>query len=482
MTCQGAGGTGCICVHPGLMGLFSLIGEIAAGYLRLDRVARGEFLARLSPEEAAALNADANELARRSLDGWCRVALAAEGQTPAAHHRLLIWELEEIADGENDRLMVMMPPGSAKSTYVSELFPPWFMRRERGLSVIGASHTSGLAEYFSRKVLGRIREHGDVLGIHLACGGMASWSTDTGGEYKAAGIGAAIAGRRADLAVIDDPIKSREAADSAEIRERIWAWYQGDLIGRLKPDGRIVLIMTRWHEDDLAGRLLEREPGRWRTVTLPAIAEEGDSLGRAVGEALWPEWEPLEKLLAKQTAVGGPDSREWNAQYQQRPTSPQGALFEVAKIVVQDEIPPLVRTVRAWDLAATEAGAVSGSGSRKKSRAGPDWTVGLLLGKTTLGRYVVLDVVRVRGGPEVVERTILETACSDGPGVAIGLPQDPGQAGKSQVSYLTAQLAGYVVSSSAESGSKATRAMPCRRNATMGIGDGSGGMEHGADR
>ena len=123
--------------------------------------------------------------------------------------------------------------------------------------------------------------------------------------------------------------------------------------------------------------------------------------------------------------------------------------------------------VRAWDLAATEAGAVTGGG-RRVGVADPDWTVGVKLGRITTGRYVVLDVVRFRGGPEVVERTIRQTAAADGRAVAIGLPEDPGQAGKSQVSYYTAQLAGYVVESSRESGSKVTRAGPVASQCNAG--------------
>lgn len=183
-----------------------------------------------------------------------------------------------------------------------------------------------------------------------------SWSTSNAGEYKAVGVGGAIAGRRGDLIVVDDPMKSREEADNLLVRDRVWDWYRGDLIGRLKPTGRIVLVMTRWHHDDLAGRLLEQEPGRWRVLSLPAIAEEDDALGREMGEALWPEWEGLPKLLDKQATMGGPDSRDWTSQFQQRPSSESGTLFMVAKISLLDVVPQVVRRVRAWDLAAPRPG------------------------------------------------------------------------------------------------------------------------------
>ena len=440
------------------------VGEIAAAFLRLSPVDRERLVNDLTPDEFRELDADVNARIRSDLADWCRVALFPEGQAPARHHLRLISELEDIASGENDRLMVFMPPGSAKSRYVSDLFPPWFMARLQNQCVIGASHTSGLAQYFSRRVQGRIISHSDTLGIRLVGEAVESWSTSNGGEYKTTSSGGKIAGRRGDLIVIDDPFGGREDADNPVERDRVYNWYIGDLIQRLKPTGRIVLVMTRWHHDDLAGRLLEAEPGRWRVLKFTAIAEQDDPLGREVGEALWPEWEPLEKLLDKQRTMGGPDSRDWTSQFQQRPTAEGGALFEVAKVGVLDQVPPIVRRVRAWDLAATEAGAVVSSGKTMD----PDWTVGVLLGKTDLGRFVILDVVRFRGKPQDVERLILETARSDGSGVMVGLPQDPGQAGKSQVSYLVSKLAGYQVATSVESGKKATRAMPLISQCNVG--------------
>ncbi len=209
---------------------------------------------------------------RTSLTDWCSHALAALGQSPAEHHRLLIHKLEAVARGEIDRLMVFMPPGSAKSTYVSVLFPAWFMTQ--GLqNVIGASHTATLAEAFSRRVMAMVREHSQLLGYALTRENSELWDSDNGCAYKAAGVGGPITGFRADLAIIDDPVKSREDADSDRMRDKTWEWYRADPLTRLKPGGRVVLIMTRWHEDDLAGRLLATEADRWQVIRLPALAE-----------------------------------------------------------------------------------------------------------------------------------------------------------------------------------------------------------------
>ncbi|MBV8524333.1 MAG: phage terminase large subunit, partial [Acetobacteraceae bacterium] len=276
----------------------------------------------------------------------------------------------------------------------------------------------------------------------------ARWQISTRGEYYAAGIRGPITGRRADLAIIDDPIKSQADADSPSLREHIWNWYRSDLLTRLKPRARVVLVMTRWHEDDLGGRLLDLHPNEWRCLRLPALAEANDPLGRPYGTPLWPEWEDASSLARKRSAIG---ERAWAALFQQTPHPPDGNLFAVKNIQIVDTPPaPAGRVVRAWDLAATEqAGGTD-----------PDWTVGLKLTRDATGRFIILDILRLRGSPNQVEDLITKTAAADGPSVTIGIPQDPGQAGKVQVTYLTSRLAGFHVSSSRESGAKATRAMP----------------------
>ncbi len=347
--------------------------------------------------------------------------------------------------------MVQMPPGSAKSTYTSVLLPAWWFTQHPRHSIIAASHTASLAGYFGRLARAVIAEETQFLGYDIAGHARASahWSTSSGGEYYAVGIRGAMIGRRADLAIIDDPVKSQADADSSTLRDRIWDWFRADLIPRLKPKARIILIMTRWHQDDLCGRLLEQNSNEWRCLKLPALAEEEDQLQRSSGEPLWPEWEDIQALLRRRTDVG---ERTWLAQYQQSPRPSSGMLFKVDHLEFSDGLPtgPLGPVVRAWDLAATA----------DTGRNDPDWTVGVKLTRLTTGRYLVLDVVRLRGSMLEVENGIGEAARVDGHGVTIGLPEDPGQAGKSQVSYLTRQLAGYRVVSSRETGAKATRASP----------------------
>ena len=365
---------------------------------------------------------------------------------PAAHHKLLIEALGDVSEGTIDRLIVLMPPGSAKSTYGSILFPAWWFTRHPNSNVIACAHTASLAGDFGARLRGLIAEHGQQLGYTLSTQrSRHDFRTSEGGSYYAAGVHGGVTGRRADLILIDDPVKSQADADSVHQREHLWNWYRSDLLTRLKPGGRVVLIMTRWHPDDLSGRLLEREP-RWRCVRLPALAESADPLGRELSVPLWPAWENAGQLERKRCSIG---ERGWAAMFQQQPRPLGETLFKVSQITVADTAEPL-QIARGWDLAAT--GQLDASD--------PDWTVGLKLGREATGRFIVLDVVRLRGGPHEVEAAIVHTAERDGAEVLISLPQDPGQAGKAQVRYLVSRLAGHRVHASPETGAKATRAMP----------------------
>ena len=374
-----------------------------------------------------------------------------QGLTPARHHRLVIEELEGLARGRCDRLMLLLPPGSAKSTYTSLIFPPWFLAQQPGSHVIAASHTASLAWGFGRGVRGLISEHEARLGVAMDPASRAAgrFGLTGGGSYFATGVRGPIMGRRADLLIVDDPIKSQREADSAAAREHLWEWYRSDLVTRLRPGGRIVLVMTRWHPDDLGGRLLASEDG-WRVLRLPALAEAGDVLGRTPGEALWPEWEDEAALMRKRLALG---ERSFSALFQQSPRAPGGRLFQVGRVAVESERLAGV-SVRAWDLAASENGG--------------DWTVGVRLCRGAEDTFQVADVIRLQGGPEAVVQAIRGTAERDGREVAISLPQDPGQAGRAQVAFLAARLAGWRVLSSPESGSKATRAMPVASQTNAG--------------
>ena len=393
---------------------------------------------------------------RKSLLAWAKRALEPLGQSPAAHHRLLIRELEAAIQGRTPRLMINLPPGSAKTTYSTIISPAWALAQRPTLDVICASNTGLMAEAFSRRTQALIRDHGETLGYGLTRETAEEWTTSNGGHYRAAGIGGAVAGTRADLVLIDDPTRSRADADSETVRESQWNWFTGDLRTRLKPEATIIVVMTRWHPDDLGGRLIDRQPGLWRVVSIPAIAEDDDALGRAPGQYLWedsPDYAygaELRKVYAEYQTAGA--MRDWQALYQQHPRPAEGSLFKIGKIDVLEVPPPLrgATIARGWDLAATKQ-----IGTRD-----PDWTVGVKLARELSGRYVVLDVTRFRGGPDEVDNIIHNTTHQDGAGCKVSLPQDPGQAGKAQALAFTRLLTGYQVETSPETGAKETRAAP----------------------
>lgn len=382
---------------------------------------------------------------RKSLTEWCRVILSESDQSPAAHHLAILDALEDVAEGRTQRLLLLMPPGSAKSTYATQLFPAWWFARHPTSSMITVCHTANLAEHFGRRVKRLIELNSERLQVRLSADLRAAgnFATEAGGQYFAIGVHGAVTGRRADLALIDDPVRSFDDAESRVARERLWNWYRTELVTRLKPQGRIVLTMTRWHHDDLAGRL--QQQSGWKVLRFPALAEIGDPLQREMGAALWPDWEDRAALLDKKLMIG---DRAFSAMFQQNPLRDEGEVFNPTNFRIID-IVPRGTAVRAWDLAATLAVGND-----------PDWTAGIKLVRDEFGAYYVDDVVRLRGTPADVVAAIRCTAQADGDTVTIGLPQDPGQAGRSQVMFLTQQLAGYRVVASPETGSKSVRAMP----------------------
>jgi hypothetical protein len=211
----------------------------------------------------------------------------------AEHHRLIAEKLEAVERGEIDRLMIFMPPRHGKSELASKRFPAWYLGRNPDRQIIAASYNSDLAGDFGRNVRNIVRERrfrNVFPEVELAADSQAAnrWNTNKGGSYVAAGVGTAVTGRGAHLLLIDDPVKDREEADSETTREKVYSWYTSTAYTRLMPGGAVVVIQTRWHEDDLAGRLLEAEAkggDKWDKLILPAVMSNG--------EALWPDRYPV---------------------------------------------------------------------------------------------------------------------------------------------------------------------------------------------
>ena len=276
-------------------------------------------------------------------------------------HQLFIYKkLAAVTSGEQKRLMIFLPPRHSKSETVTVRYTAWRLEREPRLNIILGSYNQKLANRFSRKIR-RIAE--PRIGLSKERKAADEWETDAGGGVRAVGAGAGVTGFGAGLIVIDDPVKNRAEAESATFRERVWDWFNDDIYTRLEPGGAIVLIQTRWHEDDLAGRILtamENGGERWEVVDLPALAERPpghessdwmDELGRGEGEALCPERFDRDAFLRIKQQLG---SYSFAALYQQRPVPSEGGLFKrswFTKFV--NAPPPNLNWVRGYDLAVS---------------------------------------------------------------------------------------------------------------------------------
>lgn len=272
---------------------------------------------------------------------------------PAKFHYVLCDKLQQIEQGTLDRLIVNMPPRHGKSMLISETFPSWYLGRNPDKRVICTAYDQALAERFGRFNRLKLEEYGPALwgvSVSKSKASQTDWEIQgKAGGMRSVAIGAGITGHGADLLIIDDPHKSAAEADSETYRERIWQEWQQTLSTRLHAGGRVVVVATRWHEDDLCGRLIAAEQGRWQVLSLPAIAEPHDPLGRAVGTPLWPEGGYDEEWARQQRATVG--SRAWAALYQQRPTAAEGNLLKREWIQRYREQPAsFQRIVQSWDL------------------------------------------------------------------------------------------------------------------------------------
>jgi predicted phage terminase large subunit-like protein len=311
--------------------------------------------------------------ARRSLTEFAKT----QGLTPAPHHALLIQELEALTRGEADVLVVEMPPGSAKSTYVNWLFPAWFFAQVPNANLLSASHSSELAERWGRRTRNLIASESTTLGYSLSADSTAAyrWGTSGGGEYYAVGVGVGIMGFRADLGIIDDPFGSREDAESKRIRDNRWEWYVNDFSSRLKPGAKRVIMHQRWHEDDLAGRVIaqmEAIKRPYRRLKIRAEALSDDPLGRAPGEFLWddPMGNNYGQFLRDRKSELTADPRTWSALYQQEPTPDTGDFIKKEWLLpIEDTFAP-----------ARDALHLYGASDYAVTDSGGDYTVHVILG------------------------------------------------------------------------------------------------------
>ena len=301
-------------------------------------------------------------------------------------HRVLCAKLEEflkkVENKESPRLIINCPPRHGKSTLVSEKFPVRVLSGHPDWNIIVASYSAVLAERFSRRARDTIRdpfvrENAPHLSLSRDRQGVGEWETSARGGYKAAGILGSITGSGAQIFVIDDPVKDFEEAYSEAIREKVYETYRSVIETRLAPGGGILLTQTRWHEDDLSGRLLVEEPELWDKLIFPAIAEQDEEFRKA-GEALHPERYDLEKLNRIKEGGGW----VWNALYQQRPVSPEGGLIKRKWWRFYDELPAIDKfdeIIQSWD-AAFKGGSKN------------DYVVGQVWGRIGTDAYLIAQV------------------------------------------------------------------------------------------
>ena len=373
----------------------------------------------------------------------------------ARHHQIICDALTRVHQGEIKRLIVNVPPRYSKTVLLNN-FIAWTLGHAPDSEFILTSYSAQLATNNSWQIREMVQQpeyHAIFGGVHLRGDSAAKheWRTTAGGIVYAAGSGGSItgygAGKHRDgfagALILDDPHKADEARSDV-MRRNVIDWFQNTLESRKNsPETPIILIMQRLHEDDLSGWLLDGGNGEeWEHVCLPAIQEDGT--------ALWPEKHDIETLRRMEQAA----PYVFAGQYMQRPAPLDGGVFKPGMLQVIDALPAeRIAWVRGWDFGATDGG---------------DPTAGAKIGRLPDGRLIIADMVHGQWGPDERDAVLRNTASQDGHGVRISIPQDPGQAGKTQALYMTRMLQGYRVHTSPESGDKVTRAEPFAAQVNVG--------------
>lgn len=382
---------------------------------------------------------------RTRLYGYVRhtVIEHRDGWTDGAHIRLMCDTIQDFLEGsEKETLIITMPPRHMKSTIVSNALPAWWLSNHPQGEVIMASYALSLARNNARACRDLFENEwhkrsfpGQVFVVDQADGFQFAGKHNGRPNLIAAGTGGPITGSGADLFIIDDPVKDAMEAESVTYRDRVYEWYKMVVESRLSPGGKKVICMTRWHHEDLVGCILRDDLDSCEVLHMPAIDDEG--------RALWPERYPVPALERKKAVLG---SRQFEAQYQGRPTPLEGGLIKSAWLTRGPVLGLDAIRCRYWDKAATH-----GDG---------DWTVGVLMSAMD-GQYCIEDVVRIQGSPKEVQDTIRRTAEKDGYDVRIRMEQEGGSSGVEVIdTYARHILLGYDFRGDKPTGSKEVRAGP----------------------
>ena len=391
-----------------------------------------------SLRQAALIEKAQREKARRNFGAWL-ARVSPSWTWDWAWQVYVQGILKQVTDGELRKVMLNLPPQHGKSSLVTERYSVYRLACDPAHRVGIGSYNQDFANRFGRRTRRIALEAGiDVSGDSKS---VSDWETPQQGGLVSVGVGSGITGRPLDGLVIDDPVKSRKEAESLTYRNAVFDWYTDDLYTRLQQDSWIVLIMTRWHTDDLAGRILASEDApNWTVINLPAEAEENDPLGRPLGAPLCPERFDASALADKRTVLG---SYGYNALYQGRPSPREGGMLKRHWFEIVDAAPVQAERVRWWDLAASEDDG--------------DYTAGVRMCKAG-GLYYVEDVRRVQATPHNVEQLVTQTAAIDGNSCRVWMEQEPGSSGVSVIANYAKLLAGYTFHGERATGPKEVRA------------------------
>lgn len=409
---------------------------------------------------------DALDLARLSPGGlaWYDLLSPETGESiyeQPPHLKLLDHEIVALVEQwpgyeDYDGIIFTVPPRHGKSFKVSQYTPAWYLGNNPSHQVAVCSYEADFAASWGRKAREVLEARGpEVFNVEVdhSSRAAAQWrcreikrGRPLWGGMITAGIGGPLTGRGVNLLVIDDPVKNAQEAHSKTKRDGVWNWYTSTAATRLEPGGKIIVIMTRWHDDDLAGRLIkEMEAEGWKflVINLPAIALPNDPLGREPGEALWRERYDEERLEKIMKGLG---PYVWNALFQGKPAYGSGGFFDPLDFRVLDEPESVPRkAVRRWDLAATESDG--------------DYTAGVRMEKLANGRWLITDVRRGQWGADEIERQIVKAAHEDGVGTKIRFEQERGAAGKLIVAHYKRLLRGFSVKGEVPTGDLTVRAL-----------------------
>ena len=385
------------------------------------------------------------------------------------HHKLICSKLDDVLSGKIKRLMIFTPPRHGKTELIGRRFPAYAFGRNPDVKMVSTSYSADLVGVTNRDVQRIIDDEQYKLlfpdtklfgeNVRDNARGMYLRNTDEfeivnhRGYYRSVGVMGGLTGRGFGIGIIDDPIKDRLEAGSPTYRNRVWDWYNSVFFTRRENDNAaIIVVQTRWHQEDLAGKLLEgagEDTEKWDVVSLPALMDGASHPvdTRSDGEALWPSLFNRGALLSIKKQIG---SYEWAALYQQRPAPREGGMISTKMLLrgIIDELPSnyILGSVRYWDKAGT-----AGSGC---------YSAGVLIHEMRDHTFVVADVVYGQWGALEREERIRNHAKLDGQQVRVWTEQEPGSGGKESAEATIRGLAGFTAKADKVTGSKETRAEP----------------------